>query len=250
MTGRRGSLRPLAVGVVVGCAASAVATPAAACGGCVFAMADMVLPPIVPWCILAVTWFLGSAAVASALRLRLPVQPRLLVASLVAAAGVVLSGVAGPLTLLPLGIPPLVAFAHAARGTRPSGERGRRAILLLGGAHVLAAAIGLGLLVFTLATRTDADVIVRWPFTPPGRARWRALIARGDAGLPELRAIVERADDGMVLADAAVQLARTGDPAVDAPRVERALARLRAGPHSEAAANEMEAALMEMRRAR
>jgi hypothetical protein len=240
-----GRLRP----ALAGLAAIAGATPAAACGGCVFAMADMVLPPITLWCVIAVTWFLASAAVASILRLELPLQPKLLVASLVAAGGVVLSGIVGPLALLPLGIPPLVAFVHAGFGARRAGERGRRAILLLGAAHVVAATIGLGLLVFTLTTRTDADVIVRWPFSPPARERWRELAARGQAGLPELREIVERAD-GMLLAQAALQLAKVGEPAQDAPRVERALERLRADRYQEDEANDVMRALVEMKRRR
>jgi hypothetical protein len=205
-------------------------TPAQACGQCCFAMADMVLPPIGLWCLLAASWFVASAVVASRHRVTLPLQPRLLPAlglSLIAA--LFGSPFVGPFVLLPLALPPALGLASALKPTDVTprlAEPARRAIRRVGAVHGALALVLLGALVQTLATRAGVDVMLRWPYTPPMMARLHQLEQQGASALPQWRELVDRSTSGLLVAESVEQLAALGDPVVDVPRIERALDRL------------------------
>ncbi|MEO6260426.1 MAG: hypothetical protein ABIP63_08740, partial [Thermoanaerobaculia bacterium] len=80
--------------------------------------------------------------------------------SIVIAGGGLLIGAAvlGPLTIVPLAIPPAYGFVRSFVQRRP-GEKGLR---LIGFLHLAAVVVTLGFMVHTLRTRTDGQFISRW----------------------------------------------------------------------------------------
>src|SRR5687768_3868911 len=104
----------------------ATAADANACGVCVMAATDLILPPIHIWMLIALTWFLSNGLIRSVTRIDLPAQPKVFGAVGVAFLCLIVGGIAlGPLTVLPLMLPPAYAFARSIVQRRP-GERSVR----------------------------------------------------------------------------------------------------------------------------
>jgi hypothetical protein len=101
---------------------SFAAETAFACGTCVTAALDLVLPPVLLWSLLSITWFVSNGIVRSATGLILPLQPRALGALGIVVLGFIIGGaVLGPVTILPLMFPPLYArTAHSAHDSHAS----------------------------------------------------------------------------------------------------------------------------------
>ncbi len=211
-------------------AALAPAGPAAACGTCAFALTDMVLPPIGLWTILAVSAFLTFAVAATVHRADLGLQPRIAGALVILLGATFVSVFVGPFSLLPLALPPCFALLRAMRRDTDLPAHARRTMLILGGIHAMAAAVAAALLVTTLATRSDVDVIVKWGTSPVSRSRMRDLAAEGAAGLDRWREIMDRSNDVSVLGEAAEFVAGFGDADLDARRFERAVEIARSKP--------------------
>ena len=189
----------------------ATAADANACGVCVMGATDIILPPIQIWMLIALTWFLSNGIVRSVTRINLPAQPKVFGAVGIAFLGLIVGGIAfGPLTILPLTLPPAYAFVRSIVQRRP----GEVSVRVIGALHVLAIAMAVGFSVYTLRTRTDAEYIAQWPGSPTGRARFKALRHREPASLPAYRELLA-GDNESLAVEAAERLGEVGDPDVD-----------------------------------
>lgn len=193
-------------------------SPALACGVCVAAMLDLVIPPVLFWSALSLTWFLSMAIVSSIAGYRFRGQPSAPWALGIAVVAVVLGGgVLGPIAVIPLALPPLYATLRALRTTTENVAlaRVRQIVLLIGLVHVVAGGVGIALLVQTLRTRTDAKYICEWSGTAPGLARFRALRQQEPGSIDAYRYIVQHGS-GWIVAETAERLGNIGDPEHDA----------------------------------
>src|SRR5687767_15371789 len=92
----------------------ATAADANACGVCVMAATDVILPPIQAWMLIALTWFLSNGLVRSIARVDLPAQPKAIGTVAVAFVCLIMGGVGlGSLAILPLMLPPAYAFVRS-----------------------------------------------------------------------------------------------------------------------------------------
>jgi hypothetical protein len=134
---------------------------AVACGFCLAASANSVLPPIGLWILLAMTWFVAGGAIRTFTRIRLPWQPPLL-GSVLLAVGLAVLGAAmfGPFIVLPLFAPPIRGFVGSLFPS-PSAEitRGIRATRIAGWVHVCGILFATTLMVHTHLTRTTEEYI-------------------------------------------------------------------------------------------
>lgn len=164
----------------------AVPADAAACGTCVFAVFDRVLPPAGWWFVWALAWFAASAAVLTISKDKLRPQPRLPWAAALTAVAVFGSSFIGPAFGFALVVLPAAAFVLAWRGEpRPAKRR-----LRLVGAAALVVAMGLGARSYlVLSTRTEGDYVVRWQGTDPAHQIFEYLAADPVRHEAELRKI-------------------------------------------------------------
>lgn len=215
--------RTIGLGVVVLAFGS---TSASACGTCVAAGLDLMIPPVLYWTALAVTWFLSMSILSTVTGHRFVGQPRLPVAVgilvLTAAVG---SAVLGPIPILPLAIPPLHAFIRAtmSRPQDPELQRLRRRVVVVGLVHVAAVFVGAFLLVHTLNTRGDGEYICQWSGTAFARSRFAALMEAEPQSADEYRHIIDHGS-GWLLAQAAGRIAVVGSLAADGERLRKARA--------------------------
>jgi hypothetical protein len=157
---------------------------------CVFSAFDYFLPPVFLWTWIAVAWFLGNSFVSWWIGQRLPVQPRPLVAIVLAIGCLFLgSAMLGPLVLWPLAVPPLIGFVRAVR-RKIEGPAARRLVLWVGAAHLAVVVAGVPILVETRRVRTVAGFICRWPGTAVTRSMLFGLVDAEPASLDAYRTIV------------------------------------------------------------
>jgi hypothetical protein len=199
------------------------AADANACGVCVIAATDLILPPIQLWMLIALTWFLSNGIIRSVTRIDLPLQPKAFGAVGVVFLCLIVGGIAlGSLTVLPLMLPPAYAFVRSIVQRRA----GERSVQVIGALHVLAIAMAVVFSVHTLRTRTDAEYIAQWPGSPTGRARFKALSSGGAASLPAYRVLLA-GDNEFLALEAADRLGEIGIPEVDEPLLMNAAKRFR-----------------------
>jgi hypothetical protein len=202
---------------------------AAACGICVSAMADAVLPPIHWWATIGAVWFLATAAATAVFRTRLPAFPRPLVAFLIPPALFLASSVwgTGPFVLL---IPvSLVVFGIALFTPRAEFDRrGLRLSIIVLGICGIAAVIVMAFWSYEIrTTRTRVDYLLRWSGTVPERRILHNMTEEDPEPLDEYRSLYERA--GLVAAAfVAERIGEIGDPAKDIPLLESRLDDFRA----------------------
>lgn len=200
---------------------------AGACGFCVTAWADSVLPPIGIWVLLAMSWFVSSGVVRTFTGIRHPWQPMLL-GSVVIAIGLWVLGAAlfGLFIVLILFVPPIRGFVGSLFAS-PSSEypRGIRATRLVGWVHVFGVAWATALMVYTHLTRTPEEYISKWGFNGPRGLRFMDLRRNEPHSLDAYRYLVLHANE-RVAAAAAERIGEIGEPERDVPLLRNALARL------------------------
>ena len=216
------------------------ATEALACGVCVMAAFDSVLPPILLWMLLSTTWFISNGVFRSVTGASLPLQPGALGAIALAFLGLIIgAAMLGPLTVLPLAIPPAYAFIRSLIRRRD----GETPLRVIGFVHLAAVAVTLVFTVHTLHTRTDAQFITRWSGSAIARKKFANLRATEPASLKTYREIVV-SENAYMAGEAAERIGEIGQPPVDIPLLERALAKF--SNNSEARAK-IDAALLRLR---
>ncbi len=220
-----------------------------ACGLCVFAAWDRVLPPVSLWMLWIVIWFLALGAIASRSPQGLSGTWGLMGSLLALAPVVVFSALLGPIPFMILMLRPLKIFWMARRPAcreqwgEPSCSRVHRV-----GLTGLACLVALGVLSSVIRSeRPLADWILKWQNTGPALGQVR-MIERGSESIPleHLRKLIRQGSPAMAAA-VAKPLAETGTATEDVPLLIDALANCRAhSPLSEQDALKVEAALQSM----
>ena len=168
-----------------------------ACGICVTAMADSVLPPIGLWVLLAITWFIAGGAIRTFTRIRLPWQPPLL-GSVLVALGLWFLGAAmfGLFIVLPLFAPPIRGFVTSLfLSPSPEFGRGVPATRIVGWLHVGGVLCAAGLMIHTHLTRTPEEFISKWGMNGPGQQYFQTLRAEEPRSLNSYRYLVQHGND-------------------------------------------------------
>ena len=175
--------------------AAALAPSACACGICAFASFWDALPPVVPWSILAVVWFVVAAIISAISKVRFTGIPKVYFALPLALGGSMLSAwMLGPLTTLPFAFPAFAASVDVWARTpkKPRKRWGVRAMRVVG-------VVFLGLFALTgyletvkAAGMDEADRIIMWSGTGTGRAKLYRLEKEEPESLPVYREILRR----------------------------------------------------------
>ena len=217
--------RPICQLCAMGLILAGATSEALACGICVTAIADSVLPPIGLWVLLAMTWFVSGGAIRTFTRIRHPWQPPLL-GSVLIAAGLWVLGAAmlGLFIVLLLFAPPIRGFVMS---LFPSPELGRgvRATRIVGWVHLCGVLCATALMVHTHLTRTTEEYISKWGFSGPGRQRLQELRGEEPRSLDAYRYILQHGNDAVACA-AAERIGEIGEPDRDVPLLREALVRL------------------------
>ena len=213
--------------------------PSGACGVCIAAAVDRVLPLSHFWSLLAVGWFVATAVAARLTAHKLPGIPSPGGAVLVVV-GLGLVGIMalGPLGVLALYVPSLTALLSVWTAKRRAAARLCTQIGTLG----LVAALGLGGYGYLFYRRTPAVYILQWESTYPARAALAALQQDGPSALPVYRQLV-LAGNASTTGQAATRLGELGVPATDIPLLLRVRQRLRGSQGATDAVQQVEAAL-------
>ncbi len=220
-----------------------------ACGLCVFAAWDRVLPPVSLWMLWMAIWFLALGAIASRSPQGLSGTWGLMGSLLALAPVVVFSALLGPIPFMILMLRPLKIFWLARRPAcreqwgEPACSHIRRV-----GLTGLAGLVALGMLSAVIRSeRPLADWILKWQNTGPALGQVR-MIERGaeSVSVEQLRKLIRQGSPA-IAADVAKPLAETGTATEDVPLLIDALANCRArSTPSEQDALKVETALRSM----
>lgn len=164
----------------------AVPDDAFACGTCVLAAFDRVLPPAAWWFVWSLTWLVAMGAALSWSKTSMKPQPRLPLSLVLAAAAVLAMAIVGPALGFALAVLPATAFFRSLRGEPSTAKRRIRFVTLA----AMVAAMGLGARGYLVhSTRTDGDFVVQWENTVPAHQVFEYLAANPGAHEAELRKI-------------------------------------------------------------
>jgi len=205
-----------------------IAQKALACGMCAFAAFDSNLPPIYYWCAIIVIWFIAIVALSFHFKFRVLLITNLTIAIIAIITGLVIGfALLGPISILPLAIPPFVSTIIVLAKTRKDNNntRERKPLLLVSIVVVLLIAAGFVWRHQIMNTRTDAQMYLKWRGTMTGRALQMKFRQQEPASINEYRYIVDHGQ-GYEVSDAARRIGIIGDPKVDTPRLMNAMMRV------------------------
>jgi len=225
-----------------------MASEAAACGVCASAMADAGLPPIHWWAGLATAWFLATTAISALFRIRLPVFPPAVVAFAVPLVLFLASSSFGLLPfvlLIPVASLPFASAFLPARGVFTN--RKLRSCVLGLGTLGYVSVLALGFWSHHIrTTRTRAEFIVQWSYTPPSREYLRELKEEEPESLDEYRYILEYGND-LLVSDVAERIAALGNPEVDISLLEARLEEFQGDSYRDSCVEDIQAAIEKLR---
>jgi hypothetical protein len=219
-----------------------------ACVQCVASLSDAILPPIFIWCLIAIVWFLGTAFIRSIYKVQISGVPGIIKAiGLFVLLFVVGASMLGPIVILPLIIAPAVNYGRSfvVESVQLWGPRANMAIKLFGHIMATATVVTLIMSIYIHATRTPGQFIVQWGGS--SLYSFDELKRSEPQSLQDYRYIVENGNEISVM-QAAKRIAEIGEPSVDIPKLEAALARLRAQSRRDGFSREIEDALEQLRK--
>jgi hypothetical protein len=199
---------------------------ATACGVCSLAIVDRFFPPAFLWFWWPVAWFVSASILAAIFGMRLRGIPGVFATIGIAAAALFVgAAAAGPLSTIPLAIPPVLGLFRLVR-QRAAKDVFGRVYLAVGIVFLAVAGYGVVRGVIVLRHRTDAEYICRWSSTGLARAMFRSLNAKGPSAAGDYRYILANSEYEYLLADTAEALVRVGVPSIDLPLLQKALLRV------------------------
>lgn len=223
-----------------------LAPAAAACSVCATAFADQDLPPIYGWAFLSAGWFLATAFLSVVFRSRVPAIPRFVFSVFIPPLLFIVTG--GSVVLFLLLIPwAAIPFFRALFSKRDPFDRRRlRTTIRVLGFTAIAAILVMAIWSHRIrTTRTRAEFIVQWPYTPPATQFMTEMKKEEPACLDEYRYILEHGD-GLLASDMAEKIAHIGNPEVDIPLLKSRLEQLQADPLNDSYAEELQAAIAKL----
>lgn len=193
-----------------------------ACGACMAALFDQVLPPALTWSLFVAAWYLLVSAVVTfhdeSIWGVLSLWKAVLLVLLLVVIGMMMIGPFGIMLLfLPV---PAVVQAGSLEGKKIENSGFAKAMKAV---NWISLVLFLGLIGYSgyiQKTRSNSDYILKWESTYPSNSLLEKLGWQGEENLPDLRIIVEKG--GFSSASIAAQaLANFGDPALDLPLVDQ-----------------------------
>jgi len=197
-----------------------------ACGICVTALFDRIIPPALLWCLFAIIWFLALSIVVTIHGNMIAGIPSL-VPGILLVLFLVIIGLMyiGPIGVLLLLTPyPVAAWRAFKNNDRTLNKRVKNSLKII---TVISLIAFMGLISYSayiLRVRTPSEYILRWVNTAPSRGYLKGLTKRGPEFLPDLREVIEKGNISTV-AIAVEGLADFGQSDIDVPILIRALGR-------------------------
>jgi len=187
-----------------------------ACGACMAALFDQVLPPALTWSLFVAAWYLLVSAVATVYGKSiwgvLSLWKAVPVVLLLVVIGMMMIGPFGiMLLLLPV---PAVFQAGCMEGKEIENSGFANAVKAV---NWISLVLFLGLIGYSVhiqKTRSNSDYILKWETTYPSNSLLEKLSSQGAKNLPDLRIIVEKGEFSSA-SIAAEALANFGDPEMD-----------------------------------
>jgi hypothetical protein len=201
---------------------------ALACGMCAFAAFDSFMPPIFYWCAVAVLWYLTLLFIGTILKLRIPfLMPGKAGYIIVVICSLAALTTTGALTTLPFTLPALIVSIMAWSNIGSFKQNSTARIVVMCISIVILLSIGFGVLwrKNILATRTDAQMYLRWSGTMTGRALEAQFKREEPVSINEYRYIIDHGN-GYTISFPAKRLGFIGDPSIDLPRLGNAMKRV------------------------
>lgn len=195
------------------------------CGLCVWANTWNVLPPIIPWSILSVGWFVSLSLLAKRKKQELVLIPQPSTAVGLAVAGSVLAGViTGPITMFPLVVPCLInTVSSMSKSLSPHWTPTFRKGVQWTGTVAIVAMTFFAIHDVKVKREMDiADRIMAWQGTMLERKLLTELEKKEPESLDQYRKLMREAS-GSVLWLTAKRVAEVGEAEVDVPNLIEAL---------------------------
>jgi hypothetical protein len=202
---------------------------AIACGVCVTASLDYVLPPIYAWALFSNLWLLTTGWLTSRYETKIRPTPRFGFSIFWVVISWLGSGVYGLTFAVLTGLLPLLTCLRAFLPGRLGieNERLRSWLRLVGYSAVIVLTVLLCSSSYILRHRTLGEYIVQWAGTTSASHQTRILDPKNPMALPTWRYVVDHAQSSLALKYATVSLAQYGDPDLDAPRIKAVIERER-----------------------
>jgi hypothetical protein len=203
-----------------------VLTDVEACGICVTALFDRIIPPILLWCLFAIIWFLAVSIIVTIHGNKIGGIPSLVKAMLFVLFLVIIgSMLIGPIGVLLLLTPyPVIVWKAFKKNDRTLGKRVKNSLKII---TVISLIAFMGLIfyrAYIFRVRTPSEYILEWESTAPSRMYLKGLTKRGPEYLPYLREVIERGNISSV-AIAVEGLADFGQSDIDVPILIQTLGR-------------------------
>ena len=203
-------------------------TIAEACGGCMYAVFERIMPPVHLWIIFSIVFFLAPS-IAAVIHGEDPDDIPSLLSAIAIVIGLIVIGALfiGPLGSLLLLLTCLCVSAYVILGGKsPTWSKSFAVdlkIISLAGWFTFVGLVGNS--VNIRATRSDVDFILKWETTYTGQRLTKDIAGRGPESLADLRTILEKATFGPTMEIAAEAFRTFGEPETDVPLLIRALSK-------------------------
>lgn len=197
-----------------------------ACGICVTAIFDRIIPPVLLWCLFSITWFLILSVVVSIHGNKIAGIPSLVKALLLVLFLLIIGAMLiGPIGVLLLLTPyPVVAWRAFKNNYQTLNKRIKNTLKIISLITLIAF---LGLISYSISilrSRTPSEYILKWENTAPSRMYLKGIAKLGPEYLPYLREVTEKGKISSVVI-AVEGLADFGQSDIDVPILIRTLLR-------------------------
>jgi hypothetical protein len=203
-------------------------TIAEACGSCMFAIFDRILPPIHLWSFFPIIWFLAPSIAVMIRGGKVDDIPSFITAVAIVF-GLFMVGTMsiGPLGLILLLIPCLYISTVIIAEEKPLtwNKRLVRDLKIISSVGWILFIGLVGYTVYIHSSRSPSDYILKWEKPGPRQMLLKKLASSGPKALSDLRKIMKKARYGATLEIAAKGFQRFGEPETDVPLLIDALAK-------------------------
>lgn len=212
---------------IFGCLLLGSASEALACGSCMYINFDRILPPITGWVIFSVMWSLSLSIYAAITKTKIwGVYSPLWLLFVITILFITSIMFIGPLLLLLLMLPGIILFIKAFLTNKPINKKEKRNLRILSGAGIVCLMFMISITVIIHRERTDADFILKYENSGPGRMVLKGLVNQTPPKIKDLRKVVLKGQDSQMVALASEGIAAHGDPVRDVPLLVDAYARI------------------------
>ena len=218
-------IRLLSLIILIG---TSTPTIAEACGGCMAADFERIMPPVHLWTIFSIVFFLAPS-IAAVIHGDDPDDIPSLSSAIAIVIGLIVIGALfiGPLGSLLLLMTCLCVSAYVILGGKsPTWSKSFAVdlkIISLAGWFTFVGLVGNSANI--RETRSDVDFILEWETTYTGQRMAKDIAGRGPASLADLRTILKKATFGPTMEIAAEGLQTFGEPETDVPLLISALSK-------------------------